>query len=120
MSIITIIFYAVFISTSEKTGISFLDISTGEFFIAEGDKEYADKLLQSLKPAEVIFQRSQQKYFKEFFGNKFFTYSLDEWIFAEAYAKESLLKHFGTHSLKVLALKIYPQVLLQPVPYFII
>lgn len=84
----------------EKTGIAFLDISTGEFFVAEGDKEYADKLLQSLKPAEVIFQRSRQKYFKETFGTKFFTYTLEEWIFAEAYATESLLKHFGTHSLK--------------------
>ncbi len=84
----------------EKMGIAFLDISTGEFFVAEGDKEYADKLLQSLKPAEVIFQRSQQKHFKENFGTKFFTYSLEEWIFAEAYATESLIKHFGTHSLK--------------------
>ena len=84
----------------EKIGIAFLDISTGEFFVAEGDKEYADKLLQSLKPAEVIFQRSQQKYFKETFGSKFFTYTLEEWIFAEAYATESLLKHFETHSLK--------------------
>ncbi|MDN3655018.1 DNA mismatch repair protein MutS [Ferruginibacter paludis] len=82
------------------TGIAFLDISTGEFFIAEGDKEYADKLLQSLKPAEVIFQRNRQKYFKEYFGTKFFTYALDEWVFADAYAQESLLKHFGTHSLK--------------------
>ncbi len=84
----------------DKIGIAFLDISTGEFFVAEGDKEYADKLLQSLKPAEVIFQRSQQKYFKENFGTKFFTYTLEEWIFAEAYSTESLLKHFGTHSLK--------------------
>ncbi|UEG48740.1 DNA mismatch repair protein MutS [Ferruginibacter lapsinanis] len=83
-----------------KMGIAFLDISTGEFFIAEGDKEYADKLLQSLKPAEVIFQRNKQKIFKEYFGLKFFTYGLDEWIFADAYAQESLLKHFGTHSLK--------------------
>ena len=83
-----------------KTGIAFLDISTGEFFLAEGDKEYADKLLQSLKPAEVIFQRNRQKYFKEYFGTKFFTYALDEWVFAEAYCQESLLKHFGTHSLK--------------------
>ncbi len=84
----------------EKIGIAFLDISTGEFFIAEGDREYADKLLQSLQPAEVIFQRNRQKFFKESFGNSFFTYSLDEWIFAEAYATENLLKHFGTHSLK--------------------
>ena len=84
----------------DKIGIAFLDISTGEFFIAEGDKEYADKLLQSLKPAEVVFQRNRQKLFKEYFGTKFFTYALDEWVFAEAYAQESLLKHFGTHSLK--------------------
>ena len=85
---------------NDKIGIAFLDMSTGEFFIAEGDTEYADKLLQSLKPAEVIFQRQQQKHFKEIFGNKFFTYSLDEWIFSETYATENLLKHFGTHSLK--------------------
>ncbi len=83
-----------------KMGIAFLDISTGEFFIAEGDEAYADKLLQSLKPAEVVFVRNKQKYFKEIFGVKFFTYGLDEWVFADAYATESLLKHFGTHSLK--------------------
>jgi len=83
-----------------KIGVAFLDISTGEFFIAEGDKEYTDKLLQSLQPAEVIFQRNKQKHFVETFGNQFFTYTLDEWIFTEAYATEILLKHFGTHSLK--------------------
>ncbi len=81
-------------------GISFLDISTGEFFVAEGDREYADKLLQSLQPAEVLFQRNQQKHFKEYFGSRFYTYTLDEWIFSETYAGESLLKHFGVHSLK--------------------
>ncbi len=84
----------------DKIGIAFLDISTGEFFIAEGDKEYTDKLLQSMQPAEVIFQRNKSKQFKESFGNSFFTYTLDEWIFTEAYATENLLKHFGTHSLK--------------------
>ena len=85
---------------NENVGISFLDISTGEFFIAEGDKEYADKLLQSLQPSEVIFQRNKLKFFKETFGNHFFTYGLDEWIFADNYAHEILLKHFNTHSLK--------------------
>ena len=85
---------------NEIVGISFLDISTGEFFIAEGDKEYADKLLQSLQPSEVIFQRNKLKFFKETFGNHFFTYGLDEWIFADNYAHEILLKHFNTHSLK--------------------
>lgn len=84
----------------DRLGIAFLDISTGEFFITEGDKEYTDKLLQSFQPAEVIFQRNQQKNFKLFFGNKFYTYALDEWIFTETYANESLIKHFGTQSLK--------------------
>ncbi len=84
----------------ECIGIAFLDISTGEFFIAEGNQEYADKLLQTLKPAEVLFQRSFQKHFKENFGNRFYTYTLESWIFDPAYATESLLKHFQTHSLK--------------------
>jgi DNA mismatch repair protein MutS len=86
--------------TATTLGIAFLDISTGEFFAAEGDEEYIDKLLQSLKPAEVIFQRSYQKQFKEIFGVKFYTYTLESWIFEEAFATESLLKHFQTHSLK--------------------
>ncbi len=84
----------------EQFGIAFLDISTGEFFVAEGDKEYTDKLLQSFQPAEVVFQRNQQKNFKNYFGSKFYTYTLDEWIFSDTYSKESLLKHFGTQSLK--------------------
>jgi DNA mismatch repair protein MutS len=86
--------------TEQHLGVAFLDISTGEFFVAEGNEEYIDKLLQSLKPAEVIFQRSYQKHFKEVFGVKFYTYNLESWIFEEAFATESLLKHFQTHSLK--------------------
>ncbi|MGZ5221806.1 MAG: MutS N-terminal domain-containing protein, partial [Chitinophagaceae bacterium] len=85
---------------NDRFGLAFLDISTGEFFMAEGDKEYADKLLQSFKPAEVLFQRHKQKFFKEFFGGKMYTYALDEWIFDNAYAEDVLLKHFQTHSLK--------------------
>ncbi|GAA4333628.1 DNA mismatch repair protein MutS [Flaviaesturariibacter amylovorans] len=81
-------------------GAAFLDISTGEFFVAQGDREYADKLLMGFRPAEVIFQRQLQKRFKEEFGTRFYTYTLDEWIFAQAYSEESLLKHFDTHSLK--------------------
>lgn len=84
----------------EECGVAFLDISTGEFFVAEGNAEYVDKLLQSFKPAEVVFQRSYQKHFKEVFGLKFYTYTLEAWIFDEAYCTESLLKHFQTHSLK--------------------
>lgn len=86
------------------SGIAFLDISTGEFFVAQGDLEYMDKLLQSFQPAEVIYQRNKQKDFRENFGHKisggFYTYTLDEWIFSEAYATDTLLKHFETLSLK--------------------
>ncbi len=86
--------------SEDKNGIAFLDISTGEFFVAEGNNEYIDKLLQTLKPAEVVFQRNQQKFFKETFGSRFYTYPLESWIFDEVYGRENLLKHFGTHSLK--------------------
>src|SRR5690606_16029426 len=86
--------------SDKQLGIAFLDISTGEFFIAEGDQEYIDKLLQSFQPSEVIFQRNFQKHFKEAFGSKIYTYALDSWIFDKRYAEESLLKHFETHSLK--------------------
>jgi DNA mismatch repair protein MutS len=85
---------------NDQYGLAFLDISTGEFFVAEGDREYADKLLQSFKPAEVVFQRHQQKKFKEYFGAKIYIYTLDEWIFDQAYAEDILLKHFQTHSMK--------------------
>ena len=84
----------------QKIGLSFLDISTGEFFVAEGDNDYADKLLQTFRPAEIIFQRSLQKHFKEIFGSKFYIYTLESWIFDEKFATENLLKHFQTHSLK--------------------
>lgn len=87
-------------SDDDKYGLAFLDLSTGEFFIAEGDREYADKLLQSFGPAEVVFQRHNQKKFKEYFGGKMYVYTLDEWIFDLNYAQDILLKHFQTHSLK--------------------
>ena len=83
-----------------RYGLAFLDISTGEFFAAEGDREYADKLLLGFRPAEVIFQRQNQKKFREDFGGKFYTYTLDEWVFQQPYAEELLLKQFDTHSLK--------------------
>lgn len=86
--------------TNDVSGIAFLDISTGEFFVAEGAQDYIDKLLQTLKPAEVVFQRSAQKNFKEIFGKQFYTYTLESWIFDEAYTTELLLKQFQTHSLK--------------------
>jgi DNA mismatch repair protein MutS len=83
-----------------SNGISFLDISTGEFFIAEGDLDYLDKLLQTFQPAEVIFQKGKQQLFADRFGKRFYFYCLDAWIFDFRYAEEGLLRHFGTHSLK--------------------
>ena len=86
--------------TEDIHGIAFLDITTGEFLVAEGNQDYIDKLLQSLQPAEVLFQRNQQKRFKEIFGNQFYTYTLESWIFEANFATEQLLKQFQTHSLK--------------------
>jgi DNA mismatch repair protein MutS len=83
-----------------KAGISFLDISTGEFFVAEGTWDYADKLLQNLKPSEVLFQKSLRKDFTAQFGTRFYSFPLDEWVFTSDYANDILLKHFGTTSLK--------------------
>lgn len=83
-----------------QNGIALLDISTGEFFVAAGNQEYTEKLLQTFKPSEVVFQRNQQKSFKETFGNRFYTYPLESWVFDEVYAREIILKHFSTHSLK--------------------
>jgi DNA mismatch repair protein MutS len=83
-----------------KAGLSFLDISTGEFFVAEGTWDYADKLLQNLKPSEVLFQKSLRKDFTSQFGTRFYSFPLDEWVFTSDYANDILLKHFGTTSLK--------------------
>lgn len=91
---------ALHFADKDQFGLAFLDISTGEFLVAEGDREYADKLLQSFRPAEIIFQRHRQKEFREYFNSKVYTYTLDEWIFDPAYATDILLKHFQTHSLK--------------------
>jgi DNA mismatch repair protein MutS len=81
-------------------GVAFLDISTGEFLTAEGSFEYADKLLHNFSPKEVLFERGKQKQFLDLFGSKFCTYKLDDWIFTEENARDKLLKHFNTVSLK--------------------
>ncbi len=81
-------------------GISFLDISTGEFMIAEGTKEYIDKLLANFSPKEILIERGKKKLFDEYFGARFFTFELDDWIFTQDTAKDRLLKHFETKNLK--------------------
>ncbi|WP_425413796.1 DNA mismatch repair protein MutS [Pedobacter glucosidilyticus] len=84
----------------QTIGVAFLDISTGEFLTAQGNAEYIDKLLQGYKPNEIIFAKSKQKEFKELFGDRYYTYALDEWAFTIDYAQETLLKHFEVKSLK--------------------
>jgi len=81
-------------------GVSFVDISTGEFLVAQGDAEYIDKLLQGFKPNEVVYQKTKRKEFLEFFGDKFYTFHLDDWAFTSDYANEILTKHFEVNSLK--------------------
>ena len=81
-------------------GVAFLDISTGEFLVAEGDIDYIDKLLQGFQPSEVILAKNKLKDFKGYFGSKLYTYSLDEWIFSYDFGREKLLHHFDTQSLK--------------------
>ena len=81
-------------------GISFLDISTGEFLLAEGNSEYIDKLLQNFNPSEVLVQKQFKTKFLELFGERFYSFYLDDWIFQEDYANESLTNHFKIKSLK--------------------
>ncbi|MDQ1772302.1 DNA mismatch repair protein MutS [Labilibaculum euxinus] len=83
-----------------SAGIAFLDASTGEFLTAEGSFEYIDKLLGNFQPKEVLYQRGKEKIFHELFGGKFYTFTMDDWVFTESAAKDRLLRHFETSSLK--------------------
>ncbi len=82
------------------SGIAFLDISTGEFLTAQGRYEYIDKLLNSFQPKEVLIEKTKYKEFLQVFGDKFYTYKLDDWVFTEDTANDRLLKQFQTSSLK--------------------
>jgi DNA mismatch repair protein MutS len=93
-------FLAALFVENDQGGVAFLDITTGEFLIAEGNLEYLDKLLQSLQPAEILYPKNYQNAFKDQFGAGFYTYGLDSWIFDEAFGTELLLKQFQTQSLK--------------------
>ena len=81
-------------------GLSFLDISTGEFLVAQGQDEYIGKLLQSFNPSEIVFQKQHHKKFLDLFGDKFYTSTLEDWVFTSEFSQEKLLSHFGTVSLK--------------------
>ncbi|MFK8281496.1 DNA mismatch repair protein MutS [Capnocytophaga cynodegmi] len=81
-------------------GVSFLDISTGEFLVAQGDKANIDKLLQNFKPSEVLVAKKQKKEFTESFGDDFHLFFLEDWVYKEDYARQILTQHFQTNSLK--------------------
>ena len=91
---------SLFFDNSLNFGIALVDASTGEFLISEGNKDHIDKLLQSFAPSEIVIARGYRNKFEEIFGAKFYTFFLDDWAYQEAYATETLIKHFGTASLK--------------------
>ena len=86
--------------SNKNIGISFLDVSTGEFLTAQGNAEYIDKLLQNFNPSEVLIQKNNKNNFRETFGEDFHCFYLEDWIYKEDYAFETLTKHFQTVSLK--------------------
>jgi DNA mismatch repair protein MutS len=86
--------------TDKQSGIAFLDISTGEFYIAEGNYEYLDKLFQNFKPMELVIQKGKTQSFKQNFGEKMLLTQLDDWVFKPDYTRQLLTKHFHTRSLK--------------------
>ncbi|MEJ6776624.1 MAG: DNA mismatch repair protein MutS [Crocinitomicaceae bacterium] len=84
----------------EVIGVSFLDVSTGEFLMTEGSREYVEKLIQGFEPTEIIYNKRDSKLYDEVFGNRYYSFRLEDWIFTTDYAVESLNKQFGTNSLK--------------------
>lgn len=93
----------------KKTGVSFLDVSTGDFFAADGNNAYIDKLLANLSPKEVIYPKGYEKEFEEAFGTKHYTYRLDPWMFELGAGREKLLAQFGTTSLKGFGIDRMPE-----------
>jgi len=86
--------------SKKQLGISFLDVSTGEFLTAQGTSEYIDKLLQNFNPSEVLVQKQHKNKFLELFGDRFYTFYLEDWIFQSEYALETLTNHFKVKTLK--------------------
>ncbi|MEO9572369.1 MAG: DNA mismatch repair protein MutS [Polaribacter sp.] len=84
----------------KQLGISFLDVSTGEYLVAQGNAEYIDKLLQNFSPSEVLVQKQNKQQFLELFENRYYTFYLDDWVFQKEYANETLQNHFEVKSLK--------------------
>ncbi|OFY65917.1 MAG: DNA mismatch repair protein MutS [Bacteroidetes bacterium RIFCSPLOWO2_02_FULL_36_8] len=85
---------------NEIFGIAFLDVSTGEFSISQGNKNYIEKLIQSFNPSEIIYPKSKKNIFQEIFSDKYYSYPVDEWAFSYDYAVETITQHFSVLSLK--------------------
>ena len=84
----------------KQLGISFLDVSTGEYLVAQGNAEYIDKLLQNFAPSEILVQKQNKQQFLEVFENRYYSFYLDDWVFQTEYANETLQNHFEVKSLK--------------------
>ena len=93
----------------EVSGVAFLDVSTGEFYLTQGNNETIDKLLQSFHPSEVLVQRNKRRDFVERFGGKHYLTVFDDWVFTEDYAHEVLNRHFNTSSLKGFGVDDFPK-----------
>ena len=92
-----------------ESGIAFLDVSTGEFYLTQGNNEYIDKLLQSFNPSEVLCQRNKRRDFIEAFSDKYFLTVFDDWVFTDDYANDILTRHFNTNSLKGFGVDDFPK-----------
>ncbi len=84
----------------KNIGISFLDISTGEFLVAQGDRDYIAKLLKSFVPSEILYEKHKKQWFEDNFQGDFYTFPMEDWVYKYQYSQEKLLEHFGTVSLK--------------------
>ena len=93
----------------DKHGLALIDISTGEFLCAEGKREYIEKLLQGFDPKEVLYAKPQKKRYLEFFGERYYSYGLDDWIFGEDYTEKLLTEHFKVRNLKGFGLEAYAE-----------
>jgi len=94
---------------TKDIGLSLLEISTGEFLVAQGQDEYIGKLLQSFNPSEIIFQKLHHKKFLDLFGDKFYISTLEDWVFSFEFTQEKLLNHFGTLTLKGFGVEIFKE-----------
>lgn len=95
--------------SKDQQGLAFLDLSTGEFFVTEGDHAYLDKMIQGFQPSEIIYSKSERDYYDATFGDHYNDHALDEWIYTYDFGYEKLIHHFKTNSLKGFGIEEQPQ-----------